>query len=169
MVIHRKIILSKTILEPSCGDCAFLKEIVKRFIIFAKKENYTNEQIIKDNNIKESGKVCFITPNSFLRNQSSKTFREFIRKNHLLSNIVDFANHQVFDNVSTYTIICLLQHNSSIAKYYKYHHENISQKFSGIKYAKKYTQYSFEEDFSLSKMNLSSEYLIILPSKLILL
>ena len=27
---------------------------------FAKKENYTNEQIIKDNNIKESGKVCVL-------------------------------------------------------------------------------------------------------------
>lgn len=217
-------ILSKTILEPSCGDGAFLKEIVKRFIIFAKKENYTNEQIINAleskicgieidkelcakcivnlntvakefqienvkwqifnadtlsfnglhkfdfiignppyvrlhnleqgvrdlikskyafcqtgttdlyiafyefaiNNIKESGKVCFITPNSFLRNQSSKIFREFVRKNHLLSKIVDFANHQVFDNVSTYTAICLLQHNSNIAKYYKYFNDNIS-------------------------------------------
>jgi len=217
-------ILHKTILEPSCGDGAFLKEIVKRFIVVAKRANYTNEQIIKTletkiygieidkdlcnkcienlntvakefeiesvkwqilnadtltlndlpkfdfiignppyvrlhnlpqnvrdlikskysfcqsgttdlyiafyefaiKNIKENGKVCFITPNSFLRNQSSKIFREFIRKNQLLSSILDFANHQVFDNVSTYTSICLLQNNSVLSKYYKYQNDNIS-------------------------------------------
>jgi len=40
-------ILNRYILEPSCGDGAFLKEIVKRFINVGKGNNLTNEEIGK--------------------------------------------------------------------------------------------------------------------------
>ena len=39
-------ILTRYILEPACGDGAFLKEIVKRYIKEGKSNNLTNEKII---------------------------------------------------------------------------------------------------------------------------
>lgn len=39
-------ILTRYILEPACGDGAFLKEIVKRYIKEAKSNNLTNKEII---------------------------------------------------------------------------------------------------------------------------
>ena len=38
-------ILTRYILEPACGDGAFLKEIVKRYIKVGKSKNLTNEEI----------------------------------------------------------------------------------------------------------------------------
>lgn len=43
-----KNILQKYILEPSCGDGAFLCEIVKRYIEVAKENNISENKIIKD-------------------------------------------------------------------------------------------------------------------------
>lgn len=43
-----KNILKKTILEPSCGDGAFLIEIVKRYIKIARENQIKDEQIISD-------------------------------------------------------------------------------------------------------------------------
>ena len=41
-------ILKKNILEPSCGDGAFLCEIVKRYIFEAQHQHLSTEQIIID-------------------------------------------------------------------------------------------------------------------------
>lgn len=43
-----KNILQKYILEPSCGDGAFLCKIVKRYIEVAKENNISENKIIKD-------------------------------------------------------------------------------------------------------------------------
>lgn len=42
---NTKDILTKYIIEPSCGNGAFLEEIVKRYINIAKENNYTTNQI----------------------------------------------------------------------------------------------------------------------------
>ena len=216
-------ILNKVILEPSCGDGAFLLRIVERLILQAKNNNYNEKDIIrilenniigieidnflykqclsnldnlvnefslKDkvnwqiynqdalqmkiqavdfiignppyirihnieqrsrdfiknhfqfcksgatdiyiafyefaiNRINQDGKICFITPNSFLRNKSSEYFREYISNNKLLDTIIDFGNHQLFKKVSTYVAICILSKNSKITKYYKYQEDEI--------------------------------------------
>jgi len=216
-------ILNKIILEPSCGDGAFLLRIVERIILQAQNNNYKEEDIVKilenniigieidncfykqclDNlnnlankylikknikwqiynqdalstkikavdfivgnppyirihnleqqnrdfiknyfqfcssgttdvyiafyefaikNIKEDGKICFITPNSFLRNKSSKYFREYITKHKLLNTIIDFGNYQLFNKVSTYVAICVLSKNCNKSKYYKWQENKI--------------------------------------------
>jgi len=216
-------ILTKTILEPSCGDGAFLLNIATRLILQAKAHHYNENQIvelletnligieidiyfyqqcldnldnlakkhqimqkinwqiynvdalsknlekvdfiignppyvrihnltsqsrlfIKNNfrfcasgttdlyiafyelalqKIKNNGKICFITPNSFLRNQSGKVFREYVVKHNLLDTLIDFGNYQVFDKVSTYTAICVLAHNSCECKYFKWQQNEI--------------------------------------------
>jgi adenine-specific DNA-methyltransferase len=58
--------------------------------------------------LKQSGKLGFITPNSYFRNRSSRRLRSYIKSNYLLKKIVDFRSEKVFENVSTYTCITLL-------------------------------------------------------------
>lgn len=74
---NNSIILDKTILEPACGDGAFLIEIVKRYIKTAKDNNYNNQQI--KNNLeqfiygieidKEEYNKCIINLNNFVENE----------------------------------------------------------------------------------------------------
>lgn len=77
------------------------------------------------NLIKTDGIVSFITPNSFLRNASAKTFRNYVSKNHLLHEFIDFGERQIFEKVSTYTAICILKHYSCKTRYYKYQNNKI--------------------------------------------
>lgn len=60
------------------------------------------------NLLNENGTLGFITPNSFLRNASQKKFREYLFKNNLVSCIKDFGSQKVFDGISTYTAISIL-------------------------------------------------------------
>ena len=60
---------------------------------------------------KDIGKLCFITPNSFIKNTSQSSFREFIINNKYLSVLYDFKDSNVFDNADTYVCICLLSNN----------------------------------------------------------
>ena len=62
--------------------------------------------------LKETGKLGFITPNSFMRNVSQKSFREYITVNRYISALFDFKNSRLFD-ADTYTCICILDKNQS--------------------------------------------------------
>lgn len=52
-----------------------------------------------------TGKLSYITPNSWLRNVSQKSFRKSVVENGQLSKIVNFNSEKVFDNVGIYTCI----------------------------------------------------------------
>jgi adenine-specific DNA-methyltransferase len=210
-------IQNKTILEPSCGDGAFLKEIVKRYIEYCikNKQNTTqiknelesniygieldkkyyeeciknlnelcgkydiknidwkiynqdalikewdfkfdfivgnppyirvhnldieNRQFLKNNycfcnsgstdiyyafyeyaikNIKNTGKISFITPNSFMRNASGKILRRYILEHNLLENLIDFKDEQIFENASVYSAIMILSKDNIFSKFYE--------------------------------------------------
>ena len=58
--------------------------------------------------LKSDGKLCYISPNSFLRNSSQKHFRKYLTDNQLVKSIVDYATVPVFGKVATYTAITLL-------------------------------------------------------------
>ncbi len=205
------IILDKYILEPSCGDGAFLREIVKRYIIASKNsklpinqivsniENYIygieidteeyykcianlNSLVEKELNISninwkvynantlllykdflskfdyivgnppyirihnlnqetrdilkkdfqfsdgtidiylsffemgfkmlnKSGKLGYITPNSYLHNSSYKRFRDYLKNKKNISTIIDFKSNKLFKGISTYTAISIFQNN----------------------------------------------------------
>lgn len=57
--------------------------------------------------IKPEGQLGFITPNSFLYNSSYKAFRQYLQKEKIISEIIDFQSHKVFESFSTYTAITL--------------------------------------------------------------
>ena len=63
--------------------------------------------------IKDDGKLCFITPNSFFKNSSQKEFRKHLLEDKLLDAIVDYGDVLVFDGISTYTAITLLNKNKN--------------------------------------------------------
>lgn len=65
--------------------------------------------------LNKSGKMCLITPSSFMTSKSGKNCRACINKNKKLSMVVDLGQEQVFDGISAYTAITLfdngLTHN----------------------------------------------------------
>ena len=58
-----------------------------------------------------SGRLAYITPNSFLRNASQKKFRNYLVNQRLLAAIYDFKDSKIFD-AATYTCICVIDKNS---------------------------------------------------------
>ena len=59
------------------------------------------------NSIKPDGKLCYITPNSYLRNTSQSDFRAYLSKNKIVKSIIDFRSYKVFNQISTYAAISL--------------------------------------------------------------
>ena len=66
------------------------------------------------NALKHDGKMCFITPNSFLRNSSQKSFRKHLAENELVESIIDYGTVPVFGKIATYTAITLLDMSGGI-------------------------------------------------------
>lgn len=62
--------------------------------------------------LKETGKLAYITPNSFLRNTSQKEFRNFLISRKILSALYDFKDSNIF-NADTYTCICIIDKKQS--------------------------------------------------------
>ena len=58
--------------------------------------------------LNDSGKLVYITPNSFLKNASQQAFRDYCIENKLLAHIIDFGSANIFENVDTYVAICML-------------------------------------------------------------
>jgi type I restriction-modification system DNA methylase subunit len=52
-----------------------------------------------------SGKLGFITPNTFFNSQTAKQLRRFFEKNNNLIQISNYGTIQLFDNASTYSAI----------------------------------------------------------------
>jgi adenine-specific DNA-methyltransferase len=55
--------------------------------------------------LKDQGKLIFISPSGWLRNDAGKTLREDLEFNHGIHALYDFGDYQVFPGVSTYTCI----------------------------------------------------------------
>ena len=57
--------------------------------------------------LSKTGKMCLITPSSFLKSEAGGAFRKSIRANRFLSAIIDLEHAQPFENATTYTAISL--------------------------------------------------------------
>jgi adenine-specific DNA-methyltransferase len=62
--------------------------------------------------IKEGGKIGYITPNSYLHNNSYDKFRDFLKSSSGIEVLIDFKGNKVFKGYSTYTAITIIQFNS---------------------------------------------------------
>ena len=61
--------------------------------------------------LKPNGLIGFITPNTWLNNQSNKKLRAYILNNTSITLIVDYSKFKVFDQATVLPIITILENN----------------------------------------------------------
>lgn len=99
--------------------------------------------------LNETGKLCYINPSSIFNSKASKTLRKFLIVNNLISKVIDFKHKQLFDKITTYSCILLLDknNNNQVIDF-----SNSFQKFIKLKYKEFYFNDNFY--FSLDKNKL---------------
>ena len=72
------------------------------------------------------GRLCYITPSSWLGSVAADTMRRYILQHRNLVALIDLGHYQAFENVTTYTMIALfdLQHTNNQIEYYTYSEES---------------------------------------------
>lgn len=58
--------------------------------------------------LKSGGRLCYITPGSWLNSLAGKTMREYVMKTECLAELVDLGHYQAFD-ATAYTLISLFE------------------------------------------------------------
>jgi adenine-specific DNA-methyltransferase len=94
-----------------------------------------------------TGKLGYITPNSWLRNSSQKSFRSHLVEDRHLFKIVNFNAGKVFTGVGTYTCITYLQKQAQDTVYYVDAQVDLSENYSR---AIPYGQIDLSKNHSLS-------------------
>ncbi len=59
--------------------------------------------------LREGGVLGYISPSSWLRSDSGSMLRRMLVTEHTVRKIIDFAEHQVFDDATTYTVIAIIK------------------------------------------------------------
>lgn len=80
--------------------------------------------------LKSDGKMCLITPSSFLNSKAGFELRKYIKNEKKMSEIVDLEHFQPFYGITTYTVITLFENDkkNSFVKYYKYNFKKKEKK-----------------------------------------
>lgn len=73
-----------------------------------------------------NGRLCYITPSSWLSSLAASNMRRYILSNRTLSELIDLGHFQAFENATTYTMIALFENNApkNSVKYYLYNPQN---------------------------------------------
>lgn len=76
--------------------------------------------------LNKRGKLCYITPNSWLSSLAATNMRKYIMLHRNLVGLIDLGHYQAFEGATTYTMIVLfdLQHTANQIEYYRYSEEN---------------------------------------------
>jgi adenine-specific DNA-methyltransferase len=61
--------------------------------------------------VNKTGKLGFITPNTYLKTKAGEGLRNFIKFNKILKTLIDFEHNQLFENATTYSLITILDKN----------------------------------------------------------
>lgn len=87
----------------------------------------------------DDGVLGYISSNTFLKNKSGSLLCKYLADNRLIFTLVDFKEHQMFDNLNTYTTICLLskQPNTSY-EYAEPGPEFDTKTVTGLRFCKKH-------------------------------
>lgn len=126
-------------------DNDYLKNIRKEFST-CKKGNIDLYFAFIEKYISHSKKVCFITPNAFLRNESAVALRSFLSDK--IQHLIDFKEAVIFDNARIYTcIFTASKYNKNTLLEYK---NNLKEEFKNINL----------KDFFRIKENVQSDYII---------
>lgn len=58
--------------------------------------------------LNEKGKLGYITPNTYFKTETAKALRYYFMEKKVIKKIIDFNYYQVFDDVTTYSAITIL-------------------------------------------------------------
>ena len=61
------------------------------------------------------GLLGYIAPSSWLRSASGAALRQLLAQSHRVERIIDFGEHQVFDDVTTYTAVTIIRKDGAPA------------------------------------------------------
>ena len=61
------------------------------------------------NLLRSGGVLGYIAPSSWLRSHSGAALRQLLTQRHRVERIIDFGQHQMFDEVTTYTAITIIR------------------------------------------------------------
>lgn len=80
--------------------------------------------------LSERGKLGYITPNSYMQGVNARNLRRFFSQEKKQLSIIDFRDSQVFENVTSYTCITIVDNSisSDIIKYYRINDVNTLEK-----------------------------------------
>jgi len=78
--------------------------------------------------LNKTGKLGYITPNTYLKTKAGEGLRSFIKYNKILKILIDFEHNQLFDNATTYSLITILDksHRKSAFSLFKGDKESIN-------------------------------------------
>ena len=80
--------------------------------------------------LRRSGRLGYITPNTYAKTAAGRDLRRFILEHHAISCLIDFGAYQVFKNATTYSLITVLAKNSQRKNFalYRYNGKHIESK-----------------------------------------
>lgn len=97
-----------------------------------------------------NGKMCYITPSSWLSSLAATNMRNYLFENRKLACLIDLEHFQAFDGATTYTLISYFDNTISGNKieYYTYNEIKKEKKFVDIL---TYDEIKIGKDFYISK------------------
>ena len=103
------------------SDVDSIKEKYK-FISSGMVDLYIAFYELSFNMLNSGGRMCLITPNTFLTSIYGKGLRDFIFNEKTLSDVVNVGHFQPFDGISTYTVIMMYDktHSKDTVRYCDY-------------------------------------------------
>lgn len=86
--------------------------------------------------LSDNGKLGYISPNSYLQGVNGRSLRKYFASEQHQVEIIDFRDSQVFENVTSYTCITLIDKSIStdIIKYFRLNETNTLEKHSFSEY-----------------------------------
>jgi adenine-specific DNA-methyltransferase len=83
--------------------------------------------------LKDDGRLCYITPSSWLNSLAATNMRDYISRTERLAGIIDLEHYQAFDGATTYTMISLFDNSRSrnTFEYYVYDEARRDKRFIG--------------------------------------
>jgi len=72
------------------------------------------------NLLNETGKLGYITPNTYFKTEPAKSLRYYLMEEKIIKKLIDFNHHQVFDDATTYSAITILDKSWRQNKFYYY-------------------------------------------------
>ena len=88
------------------------------------------------NLLNNKGRLCFITPNTYFYTKTGKELRKYLRENRFIKEIINFDYKQVFNKVTAYTSITVLEKNNTKYSFDYYVYSDKLQYIDSIPFSK---------------------------------